>query len=268
MRSPLWIGLSLLFLAGCRNCNCDLLEAELRTRENELRDLKIEMSRAGACNEAYQREIQNLHQLPSPKVTVEAASSVAAVKQINLGRQTGGYDNDDCPGDEALQVVVEPVDADGSVIKAPGKLYVEAIEITSEGIKIPLCFWEVPPDQLRRTWKTGLLSTGYYEVLPWKSWPSQTKIRVVARLTLADDRVFEAEKDVTIRLTALERRKPLPAAPVIEVAPNAPTPGLLPGPWIESKAPTTAPGSVAQGPASTRTSLYHAVQVFPAVPVR
>ena len=237
----------------------------MRTRENELRDIKIEMSRTEAANDAYQREIQSLHQLPPPKVSVEASSSVAAVKGITLGRQTGGYDSDDCPGDKALQVVVEPVDADGSVIKAPGKLYVEAIEVTPEGIKVPLCFWEVPPDQLRRSWKSGLLSTGYYEILPWKSWPSQTKMRVIARLTLADQRMFEAEKDVTIRLTPLERRKPVRPAPVMEVAP---APGLLPGPWLESKASIPPNSSVAQGPASTRTSLYRAVQVFPAVPIR
>ncbi len=266
MRSPLSIGLALLFLAGCRNCNCDLLEAELRTRENELRDIKIEMSRTAACNEAYQREIQSLHQLPAPKVTVETSSSAAAVKEITLGRQTGGYSTDDCPGDHALQVVVEPVDADGSVIKAPGKLYVEAMEITPEGIKIPLCFWEVPPDQLRRSWKSGLLSTGYYEILPWKSWPTQTKVRVVARLTLADQRVFEAEKDVTIRLIPPDQRKPLPPAPGIEVAPTAP--GLLPGPWLDSKVPVPSTSPMAQGPASARTSLYRSVQVFPAVPLR
>jgi hypothetical protein len=267
MRSPLSFGLFVLFLAGCRNCNCDLLEAELRTRENELRDIKIEMSRTAACNQEYQREIQGLRQVPPPKVSVEASSSVAAVKEINLGRLTGGYNKDACPGDDALQVVVEPVDADGSVIKAPGKLYVEAVEITAEGIKIPLCFWEISPDQLRRSWKSGLLSTGYYEILPWKSWPTQPKMRVVARLTLPDDRVFEAEKDVTIRLIPMDRRKPLPP-PVIEVAPDAPAPGLLPGPWLDNKMAVPSTGPVEKATPTTRTSLYRAVQVFPAVPVR
>jgi hypothetical protein len=200
-----------LLAAGCHSS--DLVEAELRTRENDVREMKAEIGRLEAQNEALVRELHAVRQgAPATAVTPELASQTYTLRQIVLGRGTGGYDDDDCPGDEALQVVLEPRDSDGHTIKAPGSLHVEALEINPEGIKTPVSAWDLSPDQLRRTWRSGLLSTGYFIVLPWKNWPNSEKIRVVARFTLSDGRVFEADKDITIRLIPVMRRKPLPAA--------------------------------------------------------
>jgi hypothetical protein len=114
---------------------------------------------------------------------------------------------DGVPGDEALQVVLEPRDGDDHAIKAPGTLTIQTLEITPEGLKKPLCSWRVPPDALRRTWKSGLWSSGYFVTLPWKVFPGQERVRVVAQFVLPDGRSFEADKDVTIRLVPEAQRK-------------------------------------------------------------
>jgi hypothetical protein len=215
MRWPaaLYVGAGLLFVAaGCRS-NSDLVEAELRTRDNDLRELRSDLAAAQLQNEALLRELGALRQGMPPAVTPELASQTYTLKQITLGRGTGGIDEDHCPGDEALQVVVEPKDTDDHTIKAPGSLHVEALEISKAGLKSPLSSWDVPPANLRRLWRSGLLSTGYFVVLPWKSWPSSERVRVVARFVLADGRVFEAEKDVTVRLTPAAYQKPPPPSP-------------------------------------------------------
>lgn len=208
----LLLGCACLFLSsGCHsNTSRDLLEAELRTREDDLREAKDELNRAQCENQALMREVSAVRQGGPAKLTPEQAAQTYRLKQIALGRGTGGLDNDDCPGDEALQIIVEPKDCDGHTIKAPGMLHVEALEISPEGIKAPISAWDVPPDQVRRSWRSGFLSTGYSLVLPWRSWPSNEKVRVVARFIVSDGRVFEAEKDVTIHLTPVNRRKPLP----------------------------------------------------------
>jgi hypothetical protein len=191
--------------------------------------LRAELAQAELQNESLMRELSAIRHGALPAATPELASQTYTLKQISLGRGTGGYDDDNCPGDEALQVVVEPKDCDDHTIKAPGALHVEALEISQEGLKLPLCSWDVPPANLRRLWRNGLLSTGYFVVLPWKNWPSTEKIRVVAHFSLADGRVFEAEKDVTIRLTAAAHRKSLPAFPV-EAPPGPGLPGSEPVP--------------------------------------
>lgn len=221
MRLPVALlpGLLVLLLAGCRNC--DLVEAELRTREREIRELHADFLRVECENEALHREVRGLRQSTSHP-TVEEASQSNTIRQIVLGRQTGGADEDNCPGDEALVIVCEPRDGDGHALKAPGKLVVEALEINREGLKSPLGTWELSDAELRRTWRSGLLSNGYHVTLPWKSWPTSDRLRVVARLTLPDGRAFEADKDVRIRLTAAAHRKPMSAPPPTLKLPDGP----------------------------------------------
>jgi len=189
---------------GCQRSN--LVEAELRTRERELRDIKDDLDHYQWQNEALVRELQAVRQ--GSGIPPELAAQTYTVKQITLGRGTGGYDDGHGPGDEGLQVVLEPKDGDGHTIKAPGALHVEAQEISSEGLKIPFSSWDVMPEQLRRTWRNGFISTGYFVVLPWKNWPSSERLRITARFLLSDGRQFEADKDLTIRLTPMAYRKP------------------------------------------------------------
>jgi len=206
-----------LILAGTGCRRADLVEAELRTRERELRETRSDLDRSEFYNKALQSELGELRKSGQPgctssriPLTPERASQIYTLKEIVLGRLTGGYDDDNFPGDEALQVVVEPRDPDGQSIKAPGHLTVTALLISPEGLKTPLSTWEIGPDQLRRTWRNGLLSTGYFVVLPWKVWPTSSRMRVIAQFTLGDGRVFEADKDVTIRLPPNLRGLPPP----------------------------------------------------------
>jgi len=209
-RLAVWAGVgSLLLACGCRS-RSDLVEAELRTKESHLREARDELQREQAYNCALQRELVTLRGNPMAKISPEEASQTYTLKSITLGRQTGGFNDDNVPGDEALQVAVEPRDGDGHTIKAPGTLIVAALEITPEGLKRPLCSWQISPGALRKTWKAGLFSTGYVVVLPWKAYPTQEKMRVVAQFVLADGRSFEADKDVTIKLIPPADRKPLP----------------------------------------------------------
>ncbi|HTU89938.1 MAG TPA: hypothetical protein VMF69_07570 [Gemmataceae bacterium] len=198
------LSLSLLIAAsGCR-C-CDRVESELRARENDVRELREELDRCGVYNQTLQQEVHALRgQLGMPLSGPPPAAY--PVQVLQLGRQTGGRSNDVCPGDDALQVQVEPRDPDGHVIKAPGQLLILAEEITPEGLKRPLSSWMVPPALLRKAWVNGLLTTGYLLNLPWKNWPSTEKLRVTVQFQLADGRVFGADRDVTIRLTPLNQR--------------------------------------------------------------
>jgi hypothetical protein len=254
--------------AGCRS-NCDLVEAELRSRDHELREVRDELHRMQMYNDGLQREMRALKRHHAAGAPPEESTLVFTLKSVTLGRQTGGYDDDDCPGDEALQVVLEPRDVDNHVVKVPGTLDVRVMEVSPEGLKKPLA-WHLAPDQLRQTWRSGLLSTGYFVVLPWKVWPAAEKLRVVVLFSLADGRAFEADKDVNVRLPPLSRRKPLPAVPdELETAPveQAPAPRRIdPPPASADKMPGAQPAGLWQNSASR--SLSGAVQILPPRPRR
>jgi len=241
---PAMAGLLLCAFTSCSHHNCDLVEADLRSKEERLYQLQDELQRAKCYNQALQQELTVLRQSPACKLTPELASQIYTIREVVLGRQTGGIDDDDCPGDEALQVVVEPRDADGQDIKAPGSLLVTALQITPQGFKTPLSSWEVGPAELRSTWRSGLFGSGYYLVFPWKIWPSSPRLRVVVHFKLADGRMFEAERDVIVHLTPQQYRKPgVPVAPpvapeVIEPTPLTPPHAAEPGPDLGLERPS------------------------------
>jgi hypothetical protein len=229
-----------LLSAGCRN-RSDLVEAELRQKDMLYLDALDKQRAAEARIAAQQQEIDALRK--GVKITPEQAVMTYGLKRIVLGRGTGGYDHDNIPGDELLQVVVEPKDTDEHTIKSPGKLQIYALEITPQGLKVPLCMWDIPPEQLRSSWKQGLLSTGYTLTLPWKVLPVVENVRILVRLTTPDQRVYEADKDVKVRLVpGAAQKRP-------EMMPDVP-PNLYPTP-----PPEGIPFIVPTGRVTTTTSL-------------
>lgn len=237
---------SCLLLTGCRtNPRYELIEAELRTRTRELEQARAELAHRRLLTEAYQHA--------APPACLPPAGGVPALplKDIALGTGTGGVDDDGCPGDEALQVVIVPRDDDGSAVKVPGRVSVEAFEVARSGVKTPIGRWDVPPETLRRTWRGGLFATGYYLPLQWDRPPATDRVRVAARLTTLDGRVYEADRDVTVRpLPGLSPPGPPPGAGLPPPIPPPTGPEELPPPRVnESRRPAVrvAPARPADG---------------------
>jgi hypothetical protein len=222
MRGPraFWIGMALTaFASGCRSC--DRVESALRARETDVRELREELERSELYNQALQQELRMMRGETCPQPAEQPCVGYP-VRSLTLGRQTGGRDTDCGDGDNALQVVMEPRDPEGQAIKAPGTALIQALEITSEGLKRPLSAWEISAEQLRQSWRSGLLTTGYVVTLRWKICPATEKMRIVAQLRLTDGRVFEADKDVTIRLPPAQKRSVTQPMPPADPAPATP----------------------------------------------
>lgn len=230
--------LALLTLVSCRG-RSDLVEAELRTKDRELRELRAELLRLRAVNEQYQLLMSQSACTVGLAAPIPVHPGLLGLKDVTLGRGTIGLDRDGVPGDEGIQVVVVPRDTEDHPIKVPGSVRVIALEISSEGLKLPLSEWNIPPEQLRATWQQGLFSTGYQLQLLWQKLPASERLRLIVQFTLFDGRQFEAEKDITVRLP---RVAPLVTSqpPVMITPPNLSHPSPLTGPILEP-APATAP---------------------------
>src|SRR5262245_54775221 len=217
------LGVALALAAcGCRsNGRRDAVEAELRARETDVHTLRGELDREQLANRLLTAELAALQGLPCPDGHLRPPSEPYPVATLALGRQTAGRYNEALGGDDALQVQVEPRDTEAQAIKAPGAVFVEVYEVSPEGTKSPLSSWSVAGEELRTKWQSGLFSTGYLLTFPWKVPPVTDKLRVVVRFQMLSGRVFEADKDVTVRVLpgARERRKALP-----------PGAAVLPGP--------------------------------------
>jgi hypothetical protein len=182
--------------AGCKSNNrYDLIEAELRTRERELTDTRAALDQSRNLLRAYEAAQQRGAAPSGP----QPGGVFLPVKEIAIGRGTGGIDDDGVPGDEGLLVVVVPKDEDGSAVKVPARALVAAWEITPAGLKNPIGSWNISADKLRPMWKSGLISTGYFIAVPWQTPPSMDRVRVAVRLITTDGRAFEADRDVNVR---------------------------------------------------------------------
>jgi hypothetical protein len=219
-------------LAGCKTNNrYDLIEAELRTRERELADARAALDQSRNLLHAYEASQPRAAGGPPGPA---AGGPYLPLKQIELGRGTGGVDEDGAPGDEGLMVVIVPKDEDGSAVKVPGRALIAAWEITPAGLKNPIGSWEISSDRLRRTWKGGLISTGYFVALPWQTPPASDRVRIAVRLVAADGRAYEADRDVSVK-------PPLPYRGSVPPAP-APPPGLSTTPVPRPSPPPAPPG--------------------------
>ncbi|MCZ2342994.1 MAG: hypothetical protein LC104_14570 [Bacteroidales bacterium] len=253
----MWGGSTLI---GCRNlgkpdAKFDLLTAELRTRDQELAAARSEITHLRLLNETYQRQLGHI---PSPipgtgtgmgGVLVPgqpgcppgdpayrpASTPALPVTTITLAAGTGGFDDDGCPGDESLQLVIVPKDSDGSPVKAPGRVAVACYEITPEGLKVPIGRWEVSPDELRKVWRAGFISSGYFVLLQWDRLPNMKKIRVVVRFVTLDGREFEADRDANV--VPISR----PTSPVLPPAPGSTQPIPPPASPLPTVPPPTVP---------------------------
>ncbi|HJZ57460.1 MAG TPA: hypothetical protein VKE74_21000, partial [Gemmataceae bacterium] len=209
---------SCLLSTACRpNKRYDGIEAELRTRNKELAETKAALEQAQTLNRAYE---QGRGQAPIPGAPVAPPSAVppgCPIREIALGRGTGGVDDDGLPGDESLMVVIVPRDEDKSEVKVTARAQIVAWEITQQGLKNPIGSWDIPPEKLRPTWRNGLMSTGYFVALPWQTFPTTDRVRVAVRLITAEGQVFEADRDISVRPVpqAVPRSvpQPVPAAP-------------------------------------------------------
>ena len=94
---------------------------------------------------------------------------------------------------------------------------------------MPVSTWDIAGVYLRRNWKTGLLSTGYYVSLPWQVIPPSEKLRIVVQFQTPDGAMFEGERDIQVRLPQL--RPDPPTAPKLPDAGITPaTPTAIPAP--------------------------------------
>jgi hypothetical protein len=239
------------------NKRYDLIEAELRTRNRELAETQAALEQTRNLNRAFE---QQLGQNAQPGAPAPAAGVPVCipVRDIALGRGTGGFDDDGCPGDEALMAVIVPQDYDGSAVKVPARAVVSAFEVLPNGLKNPIGNWDVPAEKLRPTWRSGLFGSGYYVVLPWQTFPTTDRVRVVARLTTLDGRAFEVDRDVMVRPMPgrVPPGTPFPTTPVV---PPGREP-LLPGP-----APSGVPPQVEELPPPRTTSSDRGARLLPAV---
>ncbi len=199
--------MSALIVASLSGCalrgNSELLEARLRQQEDRVVRMETELRSAKSELEAAKGESQHLREQLAGRrqqtLLPEQADSMFRATGIQFNRLlTGGLDRDGSKGDELVSAVVVPHDADGELVKLPGRIELTAYDLAQDQEQKLIGRWEYGVEECRGLWHSGFLGSGYLIRVPWTQIPSNSKILLHARLVTPDGRQFDTSEHVEI----------------------------------------------------------------------
>jgi len=192
---------------GCASSrNTELLESRLRNQQDandqlhaQLQSAKTDLRVARQESNALRTQLTERGDRP---LLPEQADTLFRTTGIRINRLlTGGLDRDQTPGDEAINVVVEPIDEDGEVLKVPGSLELRLFELTRPRDDQTIGSWRFDENTARKQWHSGLVGKGFQFRLPWQTIPNSDQLLLHARLTTTDGRQFDTTSPVRISLS-------------------------------------------------------------------
>ena len=122
-----------------------------------------------------------------------AVGTGKATQLVINKRLTGGLDRDGRNGDEGILVVVEPRDAQGRLVKAPGALSVVVMDPAQEGEAGRVARWDFAAHEVHSHFHSTVFGRGLQFELPWPGEPPKNSaLRLFVRFITEDGQ--EAER--------------------------------------------------------------------------
>lgn len=206
----------MLISGGCATRgNVELLESQLREQEDALYAAQAERDQAKAELRIAQQEAQALRvqltQQGKEPLLPEQARTLYRVAGVKVNEWfSGGLDRDNQPGDDQLNVVLIPHDEHGETVKLPGRVELEAIDLSAPESSRRLGLWEFDSEQVAESWHSGLTS-GFQFRLPLTRPPASAKIVVRAQFDTLDGRQFQTTADLRVTPADIQYASGTPA---------------------------------------------------------
>jgi|GEM_PF-562788 len=167
------------------------------------------------------------------------------IEAVTLHRRTGGWNVDGKPGDEGITVIVEPRNARGQLVPAAGPVSIALIDpaIPGDGGRYArLDFTAEDAQAMQRS--SNVSGNGEMQIeVPWPDAPpAHAKLRIFVRLTTADGRRMQVDREVTVDLRGTTRQ-------ALSTPGDPREPGMLPdaGSSAESTTLFVPPPPIPQG---------------------
>jgi hypothetical protein len=134
--------------------------------------------------------------LPRPEIAGHEPDRLVLPEDHATGR-----DYDGLPGDDGIALLLQPVDARGTVVFQPATVTVVAIDPQVRGPAGRIARWELQPEELRSYLVNRPEVQGFLLELPWPDAPPQhDHLKVFVRYETASGKRLESQADVTVRL--------------------------------------------------------------------
>lgn len=189
---------ALAMLGGCASRgNLEVLETALRVQEDQLAELRQQLSATNGELQVSQNEISRLReQLAGAGQQVHAPEHLEnEYKAVGLrfnSYLTSGIDRDGRPGDEKLSVLLYPHDDQGGLVKLPGTIELRAIDLSAPDGQQEVGNWTFTPTETKEAWHSGFLAAGFLFEESWQRQPVGDNVTLHARFKTIDGRQFDA----------------------------------------------------------------------------
>jgi len=151
-------GCLLFAAAGCENGGGkSTLTEEIDALKQEKKQLTSRIEKSRTENEQLRKQIQVLAGM-KPEVKLE---DIYELQKVRIHKYTNLYDKNEDGQYEKLIVYIQPIDADGDLIKAAGAVDVQLWDLNRENGEALLGQWRVEPNELKKIWFAALVSTNY-----------------------------------------------------------------------------------------------------------
>ena len=152
------IGSLLTIAAGCQTqSKKDSLADAINNLQNEKKQLTSQIQQEKKGNQQLQKQIKNLAGID----TQLKFSNLYDIQRIKIHKYTNLYDKDKDGKLEKLIVYIQPIDAQGDIVKSPASVDVQLWDLNTESEKALLAEWHIPPQELKKLWFATLITINY-----------------------------------------------------------------------------------------------------------
>lgn len=161
----------------------------LADQDRELAAARNQRSRSSSGNIVQAGKVSVVSQ------SVEQQVAWGSVSSLELHKLTSGLTGQSESGEVQLNLVLQPLDGDGELVKVAGELTVNAAAIGDDGVTRDLVTRDYSITKSRELWTRGFVSTGFHVTvaLPGEALALVKKaenVLVTASLKLGPDRVY------------------------------------------------------------------------------
>lgn len=177
------------------------LRHQVTQQEQQIRELRSNLVASQSELTAQKEQINTLQALGGP----DRLNKLFHVTRIQLGQYTGGYKPEGAVADAGVRVYLQPIDNQGSVVKASGSVTIQMFDLSEPPQANLLAECNFPVDQVATHWSSGFLTYHYSFDCPWPPAGGPKHDEITLRVTFVDyltGKSFTTQKAVKVTLPA------------------------------------------------------------------
>jgi hypothetical protein len=146
-------------VAGCESSPIrkNPLAEQVDKLSQEKREQMRHIEHIESRNKDLQKQINTLHGLEDDV----KLKDLYDLQRVKITKYTNLFDKNKDGKKETLIVYLQPIDQDGDIIKAPGDVHVQLLDLDKDKDPALLGKWHITPNKLRKFWLNALLKTNY-----------------------------------------------------------------------------------------------------------